>query len=733
MKPFPSDPNTLTPSVQPTRRRFLQAGAALGGGLVVGYGLGSDVLAQTGAPAALAHYQQGLADGEYAPTAYVRIGRDGQITVRCGKAEMGQGVHTGFAQIVADELDADWRRVRVEQSPVHLDYANPNVPMVNTGGSTSVRANWMRLRSAGAAARAMLVQAAAQRWKVDPARIHTRDSVLLGPGGLRATYGEMAEAASREPVPASPTLKSAAEFKLIGKPLGRLDTPAKTNGRAVYGLDMKLPGLLTAVLLLPPAFGARARAVDGRAALRLPGVRQVVELSDGGVAVAADHMWAALQGRQALVVEWDAGPLEALDTEAVRRSYAEALDRSGLVDHLIGTPPASEGQRTVVREFGQPFLAQAPMEPLNCTVQLRENEAEVWVGTQNATTTQRTVAGIAGLKPEQVKVNTLLMGGGFGRRGSVDFVRPAAEVARATGRPVKLVYTREDDMKSGYYRPMSRIRVSASLDAQGRLAALSARIAVPSIAKWTGFAFLRKPNGVDLYATECLAPPYRIPHLRVEWVEHDIGVPIWFWRTPGGNQNCLPVEAVIDEVADLAGQDPYRFRRDMLMDKPRHRRVLDTAAQRHGWSLGPTQGLGRGIAMVEIFGSIVAIAADVREVDGLPAVQRVSCAVDCGTVVNPQQVRAQMQSSIVFGLSALLYGGVDIDRGVPRASNFHDQPVLRMSQMPRIEVDIVPSEAAPGGVGEPALPPLMPAVVNAWFRLTGQRVQRLPLRGNAGA
>ena len=722
--------NEVDAPALPTRRRFLQAGAALGGGLVVGYGLPAEAFAQQGAqglPHDLPHYQRDLPEGEYAPTAYVRIARDGQITVLCGKAEMGQGVHTGFAQIVADELDADWRRVRVEQAPVHLDYANPNAPMVNTGGSTSIRANWTRLRLSGATARAMLVSAAARRWNVDAARIHTRDSVLLGPGGLRATYGEMAEAASREPVPTPPLLKSAAEFKHIGKPLPRLDTPAKTNGSARYSLDVKRPGLLTAVVAFPPAFGARARAVDSRAALALPGVRQVVQLSNGGVAVVAEHMWAALQGRQALVVEWTDSPLAALDADALRRGYAEALDREGIVDHNSGDVRNTEGLRTLTREFDQPFLAQAPMEPLNCTVHIRADAAEVWVGTQNATTTQRTVAAVAGLRPEQVTVHTTLMGGAFGRRGTPDFVQPAAEVARATGRPVKLVYTREDDMKSGYYRPMSRIRVSAGLDAQGRLAMLSARIAVPSIAKWTGFAFLRKPNGVDLYATECLAPPYRIPNLRVEWVEHDIGVPIWFWRTPGGNQNCLPIEAVIDEMADLAGQDPYRFRRDMLADRPRHRRVLDTAAQRHGWDQPPASGVGRGIAMVEIFGSVVAIAADVREAGGLPAVQRVSCAVDCGTAINPQQVRAQMQSSIVYGLSALLYGGVEIDRGVPQASNFHDQPVLRLSQMPRIEVDIVPSEAAPGGVGEPALPPLIPAVVNAWFRVTGKRVQRLPI------
>lgn len=710
----------IDPHLHTSRRQFLRAGAALGGGLVVGYGVPARALAQP------AHYQRRAPAGEHAPTAYVRIATDGSVTVACGKAEMGQGILTGFAQIVADELDADWRRVRVEQAPVHLDYANPNAPMMNTGGSTSVRANWMRLRASGAAARAMLVEAAARRWQVDPATIHTRQGVLLGPNGRRATYGELAADAAALAPPQRPPLKSPAEFKLIGKPLPRVDTAAKVDGSARFGLDVRLPGMLTAVVAFPPSFGAKAARFDAAPALAVRGVRHVLPLSTG-IAVVADTTWAALEGRKALAVQWHDGPLAGVSAEDLRRSYAQALDRPGLVDRRDGDPAALAGLRTVTREFEQPFLAQAPMEPMNCTVRLTPGGAEVWVGTQNQSTTQRAVAQVAGLAPEQVQVHTTFLGGAFGRRGTVDFVLLAAEAAKAAGRPVKLLYTREDDMKGGYYRPYNRIRITAGLDAQNRLAAFSAKTAVPSIAKWTGFGFLRKPNGVDTYATECLAPVYEIPNLQVEWVDHDLGIPIWFWRTPGGNQNCFAVESVIDEMAALAGQDAHAFRRAMLAGKPRHLKVLDTAAAHAGWDRAPAAGVARGIAMVEIFGSVVAEVVELRVADGQPLIDRITCAIDCGIAVNPQQVAAQMESSILYGLSALLYGEVSVDRGVPQASNFHDHPVLRMSQAPRIDVHIVPSSAPPGGVGEPALPPLLPAVTNAMFRLTGRRITRLPL------
>ncbi|MCM5678842.1 molybdopterin-dependent oxidoreductase [Schlegelella sp. S2-27] len=704
-----------------SRRDFLRAGAALGGGLMVGYGIPASAWAGQAA-----HYQQGLAADEFAPTAYVRIARDGTVTVRCGKAEMGQGVLTGFAQIVADELDADWQRVRVEQAPVHLDYANPNAQMMNTGGSTSIRANWMRLRLSGATARAMLVEAAARAWQVDVSLVQARAGELTAPGGHRAGYGEMAEAAAALQPPPEPKLKTRDRYTLIGRPVPRVDTAAKVDGTARFGLDVTLPGLKTAVIAFPPNLGGRLVRFDAQAALAVPGVRQVLPVT-AGVAVVADHTWAALEGRRRLEVEWADGPLADLTAQALQASYAEALDRPGLLDHEHGVPPEGSGVRIIAREFEQPFLAHACMEPLNCTVQLDAGHAQVWVGTQNPSTVQRTVAQIAGLPPGRVEVHTTFLGGGFGRRGTLDFVAPAAEIAKAAGVPVKLVYTREDDMKAAHYRPYNRIRVRAVLDRDQKLVSFTARTAVPAISKWTGFGFLRKANGVDNYATECLQPAYAIPHVRVEWVEHDTGVPIWFWRTPGGSQNCLPVETVIDEAAQLAGQDPYAFRRAMLADRPRHRRVLELAAEQAGWGQALPPGTALGIAMVEIFGSIVAEVARVRLAEGRPVVERVTCAVDCGTAINPQQVVAQMESSILYGLSALLYGEVVIDRGVPQSSNFHDYPVLRMTEAPRIDVHIVPGDGPPGGIGEPALPPLLPAVTNALFQLTGERVTRLPL------
>ncbi|HWP19023.1 MAG TPA: xanthine dehydrogenase family protein molybdopterin-binding subunit [Burkholderiaceae bacterium] len=709
--------------IDESRRAFLRAGVAFGGGLVVGYGVPPSAFAQE------RHEQQEQPDIGYTATAYVRIARDGTVTIRCGKAEMGQGVLTGFAQIVADELDADWRRVRVEQAPVHLDYANPGAPMMNTGGSTSVRANWMRLRISGAAARAMLIEAAARTWEVEPSQIVANEGVLSGPGGRRAGYGEMAEVAARLAPPQQPRLKTGAEFKLIGKPVRRVDTAAKVNGSARFGLDVRLPGMKTAVVAFPPSLGARLVRFDAQAALAVAGVRQVLPIAVG-VAVVADHTWAALEGRRRLQLEWSSGPLDGMSAEDLRRSYAEALDRPGLIDRLEGHASDTEGLRVISYEFEQPFLAHACMEPLNCTVHLRPDGADVWVGTQNQSTTQQAVARIAGLRPEQVQVHTTFLGGGFGRRGTLDFVSCAAEIAKGAGVPVQLVYTREDDMKAAFYRPYSRIRVQAALDVNNRIVSFTAKTAVPSIARWTGFGFLRKPNGVDTYATECLFPVYAIPHVQVEWVDHDLGVPIWFWRTPGGSQNCLPVETVIDEAAELAGQDPFEFRRELLAGKPRHRRVLEMAGERAGWHSPLPSGTARGIAMVEIFGTVVAQVAQVRLADGLPVVERVTCAVDCGTAINPRQIVAQMESSILYGLSALLHGEVVIDRGVPQPSNFHDYPVLRMNEAPRIDVHIVPSDAVPGGVGEPGLPPLLPAVTNALFRLTGRRITRLPLTAN---
>lgn len=705
-------PTDLAPASD-ARRGFLRTLLLAGGSLAIGAGL-PEALAAT-SPAA----------PPFAPNPFLRIGVDGSVTVICGKSEMGQGVLTGLAQIVADELDADWRSVKVEQAPVHTDYANPKTPLMSTGGSTSVRLNWERLRQAGAAARAVLVAAAARRWQIEPGLLSTRAGRVLGPDGRSAGYGELLALAATLPVPQDPPLKNPRDFTLIGKSLPRLDTPAKVDGRALYGIDVRIPGQLVAVMAFPPAFGATLIKHDPAPALAVKGVRAVIPVS-GGVAVLADHTWAALEGRKALVTEWSPGPLGSTSMEALRERYAAALREPGLVDLAQGSPTLAPG-RSLSLEFEQPFLVQAPMEPMSCTAHVRPDGAEIWTGTQGQSVAQREVARVTGLKPEQVQIHTLLLGGGFGRRGAPDFVRHAAEIAKAAGRPVKLMYTREDDMRGGYYRPYNRIRIDASLGADGRIESFQARTAVAAISKWTGFAFLRKPNGVDHYATETLAPLYEIPNVEVRWIDTDPGIPIWFWRTPGGSQNCFALESMVDELAHHAKRDPLAFRLAMLDKRPRQRAALELAAREAGWDCPTPAGSARGLAMCEIFGTVVAQVAEVRIENGQPRVTRVTCAIDCGTVINPQQVRAQAESSIAYGLAALLYGEATVENGVVQQSNFHDYQVLRMHEMPQVDVHLVSSSAPPGGMGEPALPPVLPAVANALRVLTGKRIARLPL------
>lgn len=696
-----------------SRREFLKLSLTAGGALVVGVGY---------------HEAAHATDADYffSPNAYVRIAPDNSVTVICGKSEMGQGVHTAYAQIVAEELDADWSTVKVEQAPVHLDHANPGTPLMATGGSTSVRMNWERLRRAGAGARFVLTEAAARRWGVNKDQVHARAGWIHGPDGRKARFAHFLKACAGIDIPQDLPLKPPDKFTVIGRPILRLDTPPKVTGQARFGIDVQLPGMLIAVIAFPPAFGATVIGYDPAPALAVPGVMGVFRIT-GGVAVVADTTWAARKGRDSLSVKWSESSFAALSMAALRQQYVAALEQPGLVDKLSGQPPEKPGS-ALTMDFEQPYLVQAPMEPMNCTVEIRADGADVWTGTQGQSLAQRYVAAVTGLKPEQIRVHTTFLGGSFGRRGVNDFVRHAAEIAKAAGKPVKLLYTREDDMRLGYYRPFNRIRISASLSKNGRISSFVAKTAVAAISKWTGFSALKKPNGVDHYATETLAPFYDIEHVEVRWIETDPGIPIWFWRTPGGSQNCFAVESMVDELALLAGRDPYTFRRSMLTSRPRHAAVLDLAARQAGWNRPAPSGSARGIAIVEIFGSIVAQVAEVKLVDGAVCVVRVTCAIDCGTAINPQQIRAQAESSIVFGLGALLYGEVRVEGGAVQQSNFHDYQVLRMQEMPAVDVHIVASDAPPGGMGEPALPPVLPAVTNALRVLTGKRIKRLPIR-----
>ncbi|MFZ5557848.1 MAG: molybdopterin cofactor-binding domain-containing protein [Pseudomonadota bacterium] len=703
------------------RRDVLKAGAAAGAGLTLAFWLpGFTRFAEAmsvDAPAAA---------GTFRPNAFLRIAPDGSVTVLVGKSEMGQGVLTALPQIVAEELDADWSRVRYRQAPTHPDYARPGINIMLTGGSTSVRTSWEALRRAGATARAMLVAAAAQTWRADAARLRTEAGRVIHPDGRKLAYGELAERAATLPVPAPVKLKDPAQFRLVGRSVARLDTRAKVDGSAQFGLDVQLPGMLTAVLERPPVFGASVAGFDAEQAKAVPGVKHVVPISSG-VAVVADGFWAAEQGRRALAIDWTPGVVAGLSTETLWREFARAIGKPAIPARQEGSVSAVQPAKTVRAAYAAPYLAHACMEPMNCTAWVKVDEAEIWAGTQSQTIGQRNVAQLTGLPPEKVKLHTTLLGGGFGRRSAQDFIVAAAEISKAVGAPVKLVYTREDDMRSGYFRPASYTVLEGGLDAAGKPVMLKGTVAVPSLAEFTGFRRLMNEQGVDRVAVEGLADlPYAIPYLRIDWVKHDPGVPIWFWRSVGASHNTFVSESFIDELAHAAGQDPLAFRLALLGRHPRHIGVLKLAAEKAGWGRPLPAGWGRGIAVTECFGGRTAQVAEVSVRDGAPRVERIVAAVDAGTVVNPEIVRAQTESSVAYGLSATLYGEITFKDGRVEQTNFHDYRVLTIAEMPKVEVHLVPSTAPPGGVGEPGLPPVAPAVANAFFAASGKRIRRLP-------
>jgi len=700
-----------------SRREFLQASGAAGGGFVLGFFL-------PGVARAMSEDAGGAK--RFAPNAFVRIGRDNRVTVIVGRSEMGQGVLTSLPQIVAEELDAKWSRVRWEQSPAHPDYNRPGTPIMITGGSFSVRSSWDQLRRAGATARAMLVAAAAQEWGVDASTLRTEEGVVISPSGKRLSYGALADKAMSMPVPKEVALKDPKDFKIVGQSVARLDTLEKVKGKAVFGLDVKLPGMLTGVVVRAPALGAQMASMKPEKAKAAPGVKAVVPVS-GAVVVVADSYWNARKASELLDVQWGEGTLVGRSTSDLQATLEEAAKLEGVVARKEGDIPSAHPAKTVTARYHLPYLAHAPMEPMTCTAWVKPGEVEVWVGTQAQTAVQQNAAAIAGLKPEQVKVHTTFLGGGFGRRAAQDFVNAAVEASKAVGVPVKIVYSREDDMRSAYYRPISYTEVTGGLNEQGEAVMLSAKLVVPSLAEFTGFRRLLRPDGVDRVAVEGLADmPYDIPALQVNWVKHDFGVPIWFWRSVGATHNTFVTETFIDEMAHAAGADPYQFRRALLAKHPRHLAVLDLAAHKAGWGDPLPAGVGRGIALVECFGGWTAQVAEVSIQDGRPRVRRIVCAVDCGRAINPQQVEAQMQSAIVYALSAALYGQITFKDGKVEQGNFDDYPVLRMEETPRIEVHIVKSDEPPGGVGEPGTPPAAPAVANAVFAATGKRVRDLP-------
>ncbi len=698
-----------------TRRDFLEVSALSGAGLLLGFRLIPTIPAGATSPPVATELN-----------AWVRIGGDDGVTLIVSEVEMGQGVLTALPMILAEELEVDWRQVRSEHAPADA----ARYGQQSTGGSTSVRANYDRLRRVGAAAREMLVQAAAQRWNVAPSSCRAeRGTVVHDASGRRLGYGALAPLAAQLEPPEQPALKDPKQFRIIGQALPRLDTEPKVRATATYGIDVQFPGLLTARVAHPPAFGGSLKRFDASAALAVPGVRKVVEIPTG-IAVAADHYWAASKGLEALEVEWHPGPNAGLSSAAILEHCQAATSRGRSVrnegDATAPLARAAEDGTRVDASYRVPFLAHATMEPMNCTARVTEESCELWVPTQSPTGAQRAAAEISGLSVDRVTVHTAFLGGGFGRRSATDFVADAVHTAKAVGAPVKVVYSREDDMRAGAYRPVSTHVFAGALDDQGWPLAWRHQIACPSILARLGWL----QGDVDGTSVEGAANlPYAIPHLDVRYAEADVPVPPHFWRSVGSSQNAYVTECFLDELARAGGKDPVAVRRRLLGNHPRHLRVLDAAAEKAGWGTALPDGHARGVAVHECFGSVVAEVAEVslRE-DRSVRVHRVVCAVDCGSVVNPSIVRAQMESGIVFGLSAALYGQIRIERGRAVEGNFDSYPVLRMREMPVIETEIVVSGDPLGGIGEPATPPIAPAVCNALLALTGRPVRALPIR-----
>lgn len=705
------------------RREFLRVSAALGGGLLIGFHWPSRAAASSNASASAA---------EFKPNAFVRISNDGRVTVIVNKAEMGQGVATSLAMIVAEELDADWKQVGFEFAPADIVYAHPGFGIQMTGGSTSVAGMMEPLRMAGATARATLIDTAAKRWGVPFAECSTEPAAVVHePSGKRATYAELVdEAAKREPLRDAP-LKDPIDFRIIGKSHKRLDTPAKVAGTAEFALDVDVPGMLTALVAHPPVFGAKVVRVRADAASAVAGVKKIVDVGSG-VAVIATGFWAAKQARDLLEIDWELGAGAKLSSDGLREEYRALARKPGLVARTRGDAEKAlkSAQSVLEADYELPYLAHAPMEPLNCVVDLRVDSLEIWAGSQFQTVDQGAAAHAAGLKPEQVALHTTFLGGGFGRRANpaADYIVEAVQVAKHAGAPVKLIWTREDDMRGGYYRPLWHSRVRAALGSNA-LDGWTHTIVGQSILAGTTFEPFFVKNGIDGTSVEGAEDiPYAIANVQVELHTTVTAVPTLWWRSVGHSHTAFVVESFIDEVAHALGKDPFELRRELLKDHPRHAAVLAAAAKAAGWDTPLAAGRGRGIAVHHSFGSYVAAVAEVSLEHGRPRVHRYTCAIDCGRVVNPDGVVSQLEGAVGFGLTAALYSEITLRGGRVEQSNFHDYPMLRIHEMPEVKVVLVDSTEPPSGVGEPGVPPIAPALCNALFALTKKRIRRLPIR-----
>ena len=701
----------MTTLKNPSRRKFLKSSAVAGGGLVIGV-----------------HLPQAFAKTEVKtsmPNAWVRIGSDNSVTILCPRSEMGQGVAMALPTLVAEELEVDLKKIKVEFAPPGQMYTNEVLGGQITGGSASVRDAWEKLRIGGAKARVMLTEAAAQKWGVDASKCTAKDGVIIGPGGKKATYGQLAEAASKLTPPKEVKLKDPSQWRYIGKRLKRLDTAAKLNGTAEFGIDVKLPGMLYASLAQAPVIGGKVVKVDDSKAKGMPGVKHVVQISDG-VAVVADSWWQAKQARDALAITWDDGPNKGLNSEAVYKGLADAMAKPGASIKQQGN--VAEAMKTAAKKveatYQMPFLSHSPLEPMNFTADVRKDSALLVGSIQFQEMAMGMATGITGLKPEQITIRTTYLGGGFGRRIDCDFFAQAIEISKAIGRPVKLVWTREDDMTHDFYRPASLTQMQGALDANGKPVALSLKLSSPSVT-----ARLLPPvvkDGVDPFMTEAILVPYDIPNQSVATVIHEPGLRVGYLRSVSHALNVFANESFIDEMAATAAKDPYEYRRALLEKQPRLRNVLELAATKAGWGKPLPSGTARGIAVMEGYETYMAQVAEVSVVNNAIKVHRVVVAVDLGRVVNPNIVEQQLESNIIFGLTALLYGDITLKDGRVQQTNFDTYKLVRMPETPKIEMHIVQSTEKPGGIGEPGMALLNPAVANAYFALSGKRLRKMP-------
>ncbi|GGI23646.1 xanthine dehydrogenase family protein molybdopterin-binding subunit [Bradyrhizobium guangdongense] len=701
-----------------SRRNFLISGALVGGGFVLSLSLpfGSGEAAAADA---------------FAPNAFIRVGSDGQIVLTMPYVEMGQGTYTSIPMLIAEELEVGLDQIRLEHAPPNEKlYANPMLGVQATGNSNALRGGWKPLREAGATAKAMMVAAAAKRWGVDAKSCRAQDGEVIHEASQkRLKYGELAADAAQIPIPNKVELKRPEDFRLIGMPAKRLDAAGKVNGAATYGIDVRPPGVKIATLTQSPVFGGRIKNVDDSAAKAVKGVRQIVRLDDA-VAVVADHMGAAKKGLEALKIEWDGGPNAGLSTRDIARELEQATFKPGAVAQNIGdADSAMAGAVTKVEaRYEVPFLAHATMEPMNCTVHFRGNKCEIWIGTQAIARVQAMAAKAAGLPAEKVIVHNHLLGGGFGRRLEADGAVRAVEIAKQVDGPVKVVWTREEDIQHDLYRPYWFDRLTAGLDRDGKPIVWRHRFAGSSvISRWLPPAYA---NGLDPDSTEgAINLPYSFPNFHVEYVRVEPpGIPTGFWRSVGPSHNVFVTESFVDELAAAAKQDAAAFRRGLLEHNPRARTVLDLAAEKAGWGQPLPKGRGRGISLQNAFGSLLAQVAEVEVAkDGSVRVHRVTCAMDCGTVVNPDTVEAQLQGGIMYGVTAALYGEITLKNGRVEQTNFDTYQILRMNEAPAVEVHLVKSTEPPGGMGETGTSAIVPAIANAIFAATGKRLRKMPI------